>query len=312
MAGEPELQKGLQGEWVHQWVVHLERLLARHSAWSGGETGVFDDTLEEAVMAYQTRAGLKVDGIVGEKSWARLMSDDVPPATPAPQAAETQAATAPAPTGQALHPTGATAEEVPASFSGPSGLPAFRYNLPNIPLAEAAFDTGVAYVEVTFSLRGNVSVTFEDSVKGLSVDQSGLRVEATHALGPLTEGVRINGLGSDTPSIGLTVGADGDQSEVRFTPPDTMTFIGQLRIHYTVDSKAGPIVVQGQPGYELKVKVTPHPQPEPEPVPESVGDWMSAHSAALLAVGAVVLITAVAIAAAPETGGASLVLLAVE
>ena len=210
------------------------------------------------------------------------------------------------PSGHGLTPSGAAPQEDPASYEI-GGLPAFRYNLPTIPLATAEFDTGVAWVEMTLSLRGNVTVSFQQPVPGASLDQSGLRVEATKALGPITEGLRINGIGSETPSIGMTVGSQFDQSEIRYTPPNTMTFIGQARIAYTVDSPVGPIAVQGQPGYELKITATPHVAEEV--VVDSQESWFSQHSTQLIAIGVVALIVVVAIAAAPETGGGSLILL---
>jgi hypothetical protein len=86
-----------------------------------------------------------------------------------------------------------------------------------------------------------------------------------------------------------------------------MTFIGQARIAYTVDSALGPIAVQGQPGYELKITVTPHVAEEV--VVDSQESWFSQHSTQLIAIGVVALIVVVAIAAAPETGGGSLILL---
>jgi peptidoglycan hydrolase-like protein with peptidoglycan-binding domain len=293
MAGEPEIQKGISGEWVQ----YLQRLLAWKGMWSGGEDGEFNDALEDTVMAYQTKVGITADGVVRKDTWERLIEPD-PAQFPTVPASDSKAADV------------GTPEQ--ASFQI-HGLPSFRYNLPTIPIAHAAFDTGAAYVEMTLSLRGNVTISFEDPIKGASLDQTGLRVEATKALGPLTEGIRVNGLGSDKPSLGLTMGAESDQTEVRLTPPNTITFIGQIRVGYKVDTGAGTVQVQGQPGYELKVATTPHPPVQPaEPWYDSVADWVSDHAEVIVGVGAVVLITTVAIAAAPETGGGSLLLLEAE
>ena len=210
--------------------------------------------------------------------------------------------------GTPLSPTDARPIEFPATFHA-NGLPTFRYNLPTVPLATIEIDTGVAMVSADFGMRGNVSVTFEDPEKWVSVDQNGLRLEATHALGGLTEGLRISGLGSKAPSIGATVGSVYETTEGRFTPPNTLTFIGQTKISYSVNSPVGRISVQGQPGFELRVTVTPLTPPPMEPqTSEEFGH--SESYGGLPTLGLLALI-ALAITTAPETGGGSLVLLGI-
>jgi peptidoglycan hydrolase-like protein with peptidoglycan-binding domain len=68
MADEPSLSKGQSSEWV----TYLQQLLAHAGAWNGGETGEFDDALEQAVIAYQSANGLTADGQVGAATWAAL------------------------------------------------------------------------------------------------------------------------------------------------------------------------------------------------------------------------------------------------
>lgn len=323
MAGEPELREGTSS----QWVQYLQQLLRYRGYWQGSDTGAFDEEVRRAVIAFQSAAHLTADGVVGEATWAALTAPTSP--TDQQYSSRTTESSAP-PDATAVHrdipdagapdatvdirnqphdlkPTGAQPQQVPATFNM-GGRPAFRYNLPNVELARAEFDTGDLWVEVTFNMRGNVTITFEDPARCMSVDQTGLRLEATQALGPLTQGLRVSGLGSESPSIGVTLGTQFDQTEVRFTPPNTMTFIGQARVGYTVSSTTvGPISVQGQPGFDLKVTATPHVS-----VPvriESQTDWFRELAPALAAAGVVVLV-ALAIAAAPETGGASLVPLA--
>jgi hypothetical protein len=210
-----------------------------------------------------------------------------------------------------LSSTGATSTEVPATYAV-GGLPAFRYNLPRAPIASTHVETPTASIDLELSLIGNVSVTFPNPPRGIStdVDTGGWRVEATHAVDGITEGLRINGIGTATPSIGATLGNQYDQTEVRFIPPDTMAFRGQARIGYSKASPLGQVAVQGQPGFELRVTVTPHPTtgPEPEPVMDEEG-WFERHKEPLAVLGVVALV-ALAIALAPETGGGSLVLLA--
>jgi hypothetical protein len=210
-----------------------------------------------------------------------------------------------------LSSTGATSTEVPASYAV-GGLPAFRYNLPRAPIASTHLETPTASIDLELSLIGNVSVTFPNPPRGIStdVDTGGWRVEATNAVGGITEGLRINGIGTATPSIGATIGNQYDQTEVRFTPPNTIAFRGQARIGYSKASPLGQVAVQGQPGFELRVTVTPHPTtgPEPDPVLDEE-DWFERHREPLAVLGVVALV-ALAIALAPETGGGSLVLLA--
>ena len=158
----------------------------------------------------------------------------------------------------ALSPSGATPTEQPASFAV-GGLPAFRYNLPPVPLASAHIETPQASIDVNLSMIGNVSVTFPNAPKGVStdIDAGGWRLEATSALGGLTEGIRVNGIGTQSPSIGFTLGTGYDQTEIRFIPPNTMAFRGQAKVAYTKPSPLGPVQVQGQPGVELRVTRDP-------------------------------------------------------
>lgn len=210
----------------------------------------------------------------------------------------------------ALAPTGAVATEQPASFAV-GGLPAFRYNLPSVPIASAHLDTPDASVDIDLSLIGNVSVTFPNAPKGISTDVNNLgwRMEATSALAGINDGIRVNGIGTGNPSIGVTVGTEFEQSEIRFIPPNAVAFRGLARIAYTRPSPLGPVSVQGQPGFELRVTVTPHPDFKESPAVYDQESWFAENEKPLLAIGALLLV-GMAIAAAPATGGGSLVLLA--
>ena len=64
MADEPTLTKGISSEWA----TYLQQLLAYAGYWQGGETGEFDDQLEQAVIAYQSAMGLPADGQVGQST----------------------------------------------------------------------------------------------------------------------------------------------------------------------------------------------------------------------------------------------------
>lgn len=200
--------------------------------------------------------------------------------------------------------------EQPASFQV-GGLPSFRYNAPSVPIATAHVETPEASIDLSLLLRGSLTATFQNSVRGGSfdIDQGAFRVEASRAVDGIVQGLRVNGIGGQQLSIGATVGTEFAQSEVRFIPPNTMAFIGQARVAFTRDTPVGQLTMTGQPGFELRVTVTPHlGPPQLDPVPIDEESWFSRHAGALAAVGVVILVVA-AVALAPETGGGSLMLL---
>jgi hypothetical protein len=85
MAGEPTLYHG--NESADGWVEYLQTLLLEKSQWSGlgshdFKKGLFDDFTFEAVKAFQSAKKLKIDGIVGDQTWAALQGE--PPPFPAP------------------------------------------------------------------------------------------------------------------------------------------------------------------------------------------------------------------------------------
>jgi peptidoglycan hydrolase-like protein with peptidoglycan-binding domain len=55
-------------------VKRVQRALARQLLWNpfGPITGIFDASLQTSVEAFQSGAGLTVDGIVGPATWAKL------------------------------------------------------------------------------------------------------------------------------------------------------------------------------------------------------------------------------------------------
>jgi peptidoglycan hydrolase-like protein with peptidoglycan-binding domain len=65
MAGEPELQKGLSGEWVQ----YLQQCLAHHGYWNNATDGEFGEQLEQAVQQFQSAYGQATNGVVGQATW---------------------------------------------------------------------------------------------------------------------------------------------------------------------------------------------------------------------------------------------------
>jgi hypothetical protein len=255
------------------------------------------------------------EGYRNGKARADAAQASLPPATPDSTTGPAPDSTAPSTDAAAdqtgaLTSTGAEATEEPTSYQA-GGLPAFRYNFPPGPIAKTHVDTPEASVDFELSLRGNATVTFPNAPANVSfdVDTGGWRFQATQALGGLTAGLRVNGIGTDKPSLGATLGTRFNQTEVRLIPPNTMAFIGQAIFGYSVPSPLGEVSVRGQPGFELQVTVTPGLAAGDSVEVIDKESWFSRHAVALAVIGLVAL-TAIAIAAAPETGGASLTLLA--
>jgi hypothetical protein len=287
MADEPALQKGQSGEWVK----YLQQVMAHNQFWSGDADGEFGDDLEAAVIQVQQLYGVTADGVVRAATWAILTGESATSATPADHG---------------LRSTGARASEDSESSVG--GLPAFSYNLPSIPLAEARFDTPEAHVEVALTLRGDVTITFPNAPAGITLDQEGWRLQAQTALHGVTEGLEVDGIGSGSPSISATFGNEFHQTGLKLTPPNKMSFTGQSTVSYEIQCEHTEAHVEGSVEYELEVEVTPHRQSDPAPTDEH--SWLSRHSGTLLGVGALALVVVVAVALAPETGGGSLLLAA--
>jgi hypothetical protein len=181
---------------------------------------------------------------------------------------------------------------VPASFAAPNGLPAFRYNLPNIPVASASVVTPSAVIDVELLLRGNIQATPSGSARGVSVDQSGFRVQSDAVVNGLNHGMRISGLGGGEASIGTTWGNDLESNEFRFTPPNRFAYIGQVALNFDRDTPVGKINFRGQVGFELRATVVPlPPQASPQVVERTWWDrnWGYVAGAALI-VGAGLLV----------------------
>lgn len=65
---KPILRRGCQGEDV----IELQKLLAHWGNYAGSLNGIFDTSVEEAVIAFQHRVFLKEDGIVEQLTWLAL------------------------------------------------------------------------------------------------------------------------------------------------------------------------------------------------------------------------------------------------
>jgi hypothetical protein len=291
MSGEPELREGESSEWTQ----YLQRLLASQGYWNGGEDGAFTPELTQAVIYVQHSAGISpADGVVRQDTWDALHGIAA--------GGQHGGSSEPVPTQPASeHGSGVPGE-------GP-GVPAFEYTLPTIPVAEAVVAVPGGTVTAILTIRGKVKVTFQQSVQGytLNVNDGAWKVAASESLDGLNTGLEVGGLGTDAPYIASTWQTQFVKAGSRFTPPSTISYTGTAIIGYDVETSMGPVRVDGQPGFQLDVTVIP--DVPPPTAPETEYEFQTNN--AWLAVAAFALIAAVAIAAAPETGGASLALLAI-
>ena len=213
------------------------------------------------------------------------------------------------------HPT--TTEEPSEEF----GLPTVRVSFPFEPIGTTTIDAGMAYLVVELSLTGNVSVEPPEAVRGVSVDQTGYRLEVQNEVEGVFSGLRINGIGGGLTngpiSIGTTFGNDLVTTEVRQIPPNRIVFIGQERLpDIPIQTSHGEAKLRGQFGFQVSLELVPKPQPVPvdEPWYEEAWDWVGDHAAEIAIVG-VVVVAGVAItvvtagAAGPEAaaGGAEII-----
>lgn len=308
MANEPELRSGVSSEWV----LYLQQTLNHHYQQTvTAESGEFDEALESVVRHFQGQQGLPATGVVDAATWAALTGEAAPTGhAEAQQAHGTEGAHGHDADG--LASTGVHADQVPASFME-GGAPALKYSWPDIPIAEAVIDVGAALVELALTLTGESTVSFPNGLAGATVDHNGLSLSAGQALDGLTNQISVGDLGSDNPSLSAAVGTEFLQVSASPLTPNKIEFSGSCHLDYEVPTEHGDAKVTGQLGYKLSVTITPKtvPETEPELVPDSAPSWVEQHSEELIAVGAIVLVAAFAIALAPETGGASLVLLAV-
>ena len=189
-----------------------------------------------------------------------------------------------APTGSSppmpgMSQTGAEPSAVPAEFSsdrlpGASDtarhsevpMPAVRFNMPSQPVAAASFPDPGGIWECDLRLIGSITATGPNLLKGLSVDPSGLRLEASGAMGQIVDGLRVNGIrfaaGKNGPTaldtsgitFGATAGARWLTVETRFVPEATWIVRGYTKVDLLRDSGAyGKVAWSGQLGFELQL-----------------------------------------------------------
>jgi hypothetical protein len=221
---------------------------------------------------------------------------------PAPASSSSSAPVSSAPASSSASPQTADAGQSASASDYLGGVarscvwPAFRYNLPTIPLSTVIEVIPGGTLTYTLGWRGNVTVQREGRCLPWSVDQSGVRLEANEVVGQFTSGVRVNSVGSDAMSLGVTFAGNMSSSEVRYIPPTTMVFISQER---AVSFSYSGYQLTGDVGWEMRVEYTPDLLQSASsvavaaPAPSRAVNWEEVFAVvggAVLLVGAVALI----------------------
>lgn len=243
----------------------------------------------------------------GQPDDGSQMSTPATPTAPAPDAnaaPATQATSGADPNAHtAMTDTGAHPEQVPATFAV-GGLPAFEFEFPASPVMKAEVDTGAALIELELQLTGKVELSFPEHESAATLTPEGFQLAAEEAVGGITHGTKVTGLGGEHVGLESSWGNQFAQSAITFEPPNGMKFEGHVQIDYTYHGSHGtPVHVKGSGGYELKVKVTPHSPPQTEVVDQE--SWFEAHQTQLIAVGVATLFVVGAVVVIAASGGSA-------
>ncbi|SDH80343.1 hypothetical protein SAMN05192558_105125 [Actinokineospora alba] len=161
---------------------------------------------------------------------------------------------------------------------------AFRYTLPDTPIAAAAVDIGHVAVAVSLTLRGDLDVT-TTTLPDASVSQ--VRTRSLAVVRDVATGVMVGGIGSTTARVTSGAGHVFTQAGRTFRPPNRMAFTGKCAVGYM----RGEVRVSGEVGYALEVSALPHHEDTPpwDGSPDA-RTWFARHDHELSAVGMMVLV----------------------
>jgi hypothetical protein len=161
---------------------------------------------------------------------------------------------------------------------------AFRYTLPDTPIAAASVDIGHVAVAVSLTLRGDLDVTTATTSEA-SVSE--VRTRSLAVVRDVATGVMVGGIGSTTARV--TSGAGHVFTQVRrtFRPPNRVAFTGKCAVGYI----RGDVRVSGEVGYALEVSALPHHEDtQPWDGSPDARTWFARHDHELSAVGVMVLV----------------------
>jgi hypothetical protein len=158
--------------------------------------------------------------------------------------------------------------------TGEQSATAFRYMVPESPVAGTTVDIGHVAITIELYLTGELDV----STRG---GPAANRSCALKALRGMARGLMVRGLGSHNPNIGSSEGNTFRQRSHDFGAPNTVTFAGDCDIGYDRRCGTTEVTVTGALGYTLEVTAT------------QTGTMIPArHDGQLASIGVVVLVAA--------------------
>jgi hypothetical protein len=163
---------------------------------------------------------------------------------------------------------------------------AFRYTLPQAPVAGASVDIGHVALTIELLLSGELDVTV-----GAAAHDT-MRAGALTALRAMAKGLMILGLGSATPSISATAGHQFTQRRHDFRAPDTITFAGDCAVDFTQHWDGVDVTVTGEVGYSLEVTAAGEPARAASEIGTATNTrgWFVQHEKELASIGMLVLV----------------------
>lgn len=161
---------------------------------------------------------------------------------------------------------------------------AFRYTLPDTPIAAASVDIGHIAVAVSLTLDGDLDVTTTTAVDAAVTE---VRTRSLAVLRDVATGVMVGGIGSTTPRVTAGAGHVFTQAGRTFRPPNRVAFTGRCAVGYV----RGDVRVSGEVGYALEVSARPnHADGSSWDGSPDARTWFVRHDHELSAVGVMVLV----------------------
>lgn len=158
--------------------------------------------------------------------------------------------------------------------TGEQSATAFRYMVPESPVAGTTVDIGHVAITIELYLTGELDV----STRG---EPTANRSCALKALRSMARGLMVRGLGSHNPNIGSSEGTTFRQRKHDFGAQNEITFAGDCAIGYDRRCGTTDVTVTGTLDYTLAVTATHTGTTRP-----------ARHDGQLASIGMVVLVAA--------------------
>jgi hypothetical protein len=186
-------------------------------------------------------------------------------------------------------PLGSAGVDDPAPASGQEGFRAFRYALPETPVAAASVDIGHIGVRFELFLLGDLDIAV--STRRGPTDHRPVRACALKVLRTMAKGLIVGAVGSSAPTLNSAAGHVFSQVGYRFRAPNTMSFTGGCGIDFAQRCDGGTVALAGDLKYTLDVTAMPTDgRPLDLTGPVQSGAWFQRHEEELASIGVVVLV----------------------